>query len=178
MYTENYKSSLIPDGWTIDTQGSHKTYINPERTKKFRGLSAVRHFLNGEKAKKNDWVNSVFRQKDKQAPLNANTSFNALSVLFATQRTKGYNCNALMEQYPFNAALYNNNTNDILMYGSSTALKSKSGKKRSQTKRQHQNEEVHIVKPQKLRRKKKDPNAPKRPMSGFMFFMVSQFKNI
>ena len=46
---------MIPDGWTIDTQGSHKTYINPECTKKFRGLSAVRRFLKGEKAKISDW---------------------------------------------------------------------------------------------------------------------------
>ena len=56
---------------------------------------------------------------------NTATSFNALSALFATQRAKGCNCNALMEQYPFNAALYDNR--------SSAALKSKSGKKRSKT---------------------------------------------
>ena len=55
-------------------------------------------------------------------------------------------------------------------------IQARQQQQQQQQQQQHQNEEVHIVKPQKRRRKKKDPNAPKRPKSGFMFFMVSQFK--
>ena len=57
MQYSSSHSKYIPDEWTIgDPQGKSKTYINPECTKKFRGLSAVRRFLKGEKAKKNDWL--------------------------------------------------------------------------------------------------------------------------
>ena len=56
MIKTTKQDNILQDGWTIgDPQGKSTTYINPECTKKFRGINAVRRFLKGEKAKKNDW---------------------------------------------------------------------------------------------------------------------------